>query len=179
MDDLECPDTRPIPDEVREELLDPFIVAACTTLAEMALTAAEVRETYATVTSRSVGDITVVLDLTPARGAMLVLGFPEPTAAALAGRVLAETGGGADDALVRDCMGEITNVIAGQAKAMLHGTSRRFAFSTPRIMSGRNLVPEHSTGCEFLVAHFDSDAGDFILQVCSAQGEAGDGVAHG
>jgi chemotaxis protein CheX len=172
LDDLENSDTQFTPDEARKEVLDAFIVATCSTIAEMAQSLVEVRETYATVTPRFVGDITVVLDLTPGRGAMLVLCFPRPMAAALAERVLAGAGGATDGALVRDCMAEITNIIAGQAKAMLHGTPHRFAFSTPRIFSGQDVSLEQYTGREFLVAHFVSDAGDFTLQVCSADGEA-------
>jgi CheY-specific phosphatase CheX len=68
-------------------------------------------------------------------------------------------------------MGEITNVIAGQAKAMLHGTPHRFAFSTPRLLSGGDPVPGAVAGREFLVVVFASDAGDFTLQLCPTEGE--------
>ena len=172
MDDLERPDARPVPDEIRGEILDPFIAAACSTLAEMAQTTADARDLYATATPRPAGDVTVVLDLTPTPGAMLVLDFPGPTASALADRVLAEAGGVADDAMVRDCMGEITNVIAGQAKAMLHGTPHRFAFSTPRVLSGGELMLGTGSGREFLVVDFASDAGDFTLRLRPTEGEA-------
>ena len=172
MDDLERPDARPVPDEIRGEILDPFIAATCSTLAEMVQTTAEARAVYATATPHPSGDISVVLDLTPTPGAMLVLDFPGPTASALADRVLAEAGGAADDTLVRDCMGEITNVIAGQAKAMLHGTPYRFAFSTPKILPGRDPMRGPDRGREFLVVDFASDAGDFTLRLCPVKGEA-------
>jgi chemotaxis protein CheX len=166
---LKCPDARPISDKDREECLQSFIQATCTTLAEMAEVVANVREVYATSTPRCKGDVTVVLGLTPTPGAKLVLDFPGPTASALADRVLAEVGGTSDDALIRDCMGELTNVIAGQAKALLHGTSHAFAFSTPKIMSNRDLLPGTATGREFLIAVFASIAGDFTLQLCPVE----------
>jgi chemotaxis protein CheX len=169
---LDCPDARPISDKDREECLQAFIQATFTTLAEMAEVVADVREVYATSTPRSVGDITVVLGLTPTPGAMLVLDFPGPTASALANRVLAEAGGTSDDDLVRDCMAELTNVIAGQAKALLHGTSHAFAFSTPKIMSKRDLLPGTDPGREFLIVMFASDAGDFTLQLCPVESVA-------
>jgi chemotaxis protein CheX len=168
----ECPDAWPISDKDRGECLQSFIQATCTTLAEMAEVVAEVREVSTTLTPRSSGDITVVLGLTPTPGAMLVLDFPGPTASALADRVLAEVGGTSDYALVRDCMGELTNVIAGQAKALLHGTSHAFAFSTPEIMSNRNLLPGTDPGREFLIVVFTSIAGDFTLQLCPVEREA-------
>lgn len=172
MHDRGGPDARPIPDDIRRDILDAFIAATCATLAEMAETGADARDVYASATPRPSGDIIVVLGLTPTPGAMLVLDFPGPTASALASRVLAGADGASDDAIIRDCMGEITNVIAGQAKAMLHGTPYRFAFSTPRIVSGRGPVPATETGRDFLVVVFASDAGDFTLHLCPAGGDA-------
>ena len=78
------------------------------------------------------GDIAAVLTLTSAPGAM-VLGFPEQTASALAGRILSGVTAVIDGQLIRDCVGEIANVIVGQAKAMLAGTSYHFAFSVPNV----------------------------------------------
>jgi len=172
LDDSEGPDARPIPDRIRAEILDPFIAAVCSTLAEMAQTTADAGDLYATATPRPAGDVTVVLALTPAPGALLVLDFPGSTASVLADRVLAEAGGAADDATVRDCMGEITNVIAGQAKALLHGTPYRFGFSTPKIIPRGTAVPEMDARREFLIAAFASDAGDFTLALCPPGGEA-------
>ena len=174
LDDSEGPDARPIPDRIRAEILDPFIAAVCSTLAQMAQTAAEARAACATATSHSSGDVTVVLDLTPTPGAMLVLDFPGPTAQALADRVLTEAGGAADDALVRDFMGEIANVVAGQAKAMLHGTRHRFAFTYAEDHPARR-TPSCSGRArrrEFLIVDFASDVGDFTLRVRPAGGEA-------
>ena len=70
---------------------------------------------------------------------VLVLSFPAQTAAALAGRVLAEVAQAPDDDLVRDCMGELANVIAGQAKTLLAETPYQLLLATPSILSGAGL----------------------------------------
>src|SRR4051812_12669340 len=61
----------------------------------------------------------------------LVLSFPGRTAATLARRILAEAAVDADAMMVQDCMGEVANVVAGQAKALLVGSPSHFTLSTP------------------------------------------------
>jgi len=55
----------------------------------------------------------------------LVLIFPQRTAEALADRMLAGVSIDVGDQLIRDCAGEIGNVVAGQAKALLSGRAIR------------------------------------------------------
>jgi chemotaxis protein CheX len=159
-------DSFEIDPELREALLEPFIQATCLTLREMANVEAAPRASQRTSACRTCGDISAVLPLTSRAQSALVLSFPQQTAAHLAGRILAEVTPDVDAAMVRDCAGELANVIGGQAKALLHGTSYQFAFSTPTILTGseQDVCPGEDGGC--LVAMFDSEVGDFTLQVC-------------
>jgi chemotaxis protein CheX len=166
LETLESPDAQPVSPEVREQLLEPFISAACMTLAELAQTELAVRSVYRTATPRTFGDISAVLGLTAEAGEVLVLSFPAPTATALAGRILAEVTPAPDDDLVRDCMGEVANVIAGQAKTLLAETPYQLLLATPSILSGAGLEIGSRPGAEGLVVVFGSDAGEFALQVC-------------
>jgi len=166
LDILECPDAQPVPPEVREQLLEPFIAGANLTLTELAQIEPAVRSTYRTSHPRTLGDISAVLGLTAEGGEVLVLSFPTATAAALAGRVLAEATQAPDDDLVRDCMGELANVIAGQAKTLLAETPYQLLLGTPRILSGPGLEVGSRPDIEGLVLVFGSAVGDFALQVC-------------
>ena len=166
MDILELPEAQPVPPELREQLVEPFIAAASLTLTELAQTELAVRSTYRTALPRTLGDISAVIGVTAERGEVLVLSFPAPTAAALAGRVFAEVNHTPDDDLVRDCMGELANVIAGQAKTLLAETPYQLLLATPRVLSGPGLEVGSRPGIESLVVVFGSDAGDFALQVC-------------
>jgi chemotaxis protein CheX len=166
LDILEGDDARPVPDGVREQLLEPFIAAARLTLAEMAGTGAAVRAVYRTRQPRVDGDTTVMLGLTSGPVGALVLGFPGRTAAALAGRVLAGVVEGPDEGMVRDCMGEIANVLAGQAKALLLGTPYHFSLSTPTVLSRAEHEVRSHPEADCLVVAFASDVGDFALQLC-------------
>jgi chemotaxis protein CheX len=166
LDILECPDAQPVSPEVRDQLLEPFISAASLTLTELAQVEPVVRSVYRTALPRTLADISAVLGLTTDPGEVLVLSFPAPTAAALAGRVLAEVTTSPEDDLVRDCMGELANVIAGQAKTLLAETPYQLVLATPSIVSGAGLAVGSPLDIGSLVVVFGSDAGDFALQIC-------------
>src|SRR5262249_27710623 len=95
---------------------------------------------------------------------LLVLSFPDRTAAAIAERVLADLNQEINESLVRDCMGEIANVIAGQAKALLAGTTHQLTFSLPQIaVANPPSRLELDRGC--LVIAFRSDVGEFTMRL--------------
>jgi chemotaxis protein CheX len=157
-------DTRPIVGEIRDALLEPFIEATRTALGEMAGTEVVVQAVYQTSTPRAWGDLAAVVGLRSATDATLVLSFPTRTAAALAGRILAGVTQDVDENLIRDCLGEIANVVAGQAKTMLAGGPYRFAFALPRVIDDAQEWPPPQ-GLDCLVVAFQSDPGEFVLQL--------------
>jgi chemotaxis protein CheX len=166
LDIVDFPDAQPVSPEVREQLLEPFVSATNLTLTELAQIEPVVRSTYRMTPPRTLCDISAVLGLTAEGGELLVLSLPAATATALAGRVLAEVNPAPDDELVRDCMGELTNVIAGQAKTLLAETPYQLLLATPRIVSGAGVEVGARSDIEGLVVVFGSEAGDFVLQVC-------------
>jgi len=166
LDILECRDAQPVSPEIREQLLEPFIAAASLTLGELAQTELAVRSVYRTALPRTLGDVSAVLGLTAEGGEVLVLSFPAQTGAALAGRVLAEATQAPDDDLVRDCLGEVANVIAGQAKTLLAETPYQLILGTPRVLSGPGLEVGSRPDVQGLIVVFGSDAGEFALQIC-------------
>jgi chemotaxis protein CheX len=156
---------QPVTGEVRDKLVEPFVAAACTALGEMAGTEVVVQAVSRKEISHTLGDLAAVIELRSANEALLVLNFPVLTAAALAGRILAGVTQAPDEDLVRDCVGEIANVVAGQAKALLAGTAYQFTFSVPRVVAGagQELRTEVAVGC--LIVAFRSEVGDFAMQL--------------
>ena len=122
------------------------------------------RAVYRQTLDTALGDLSVVVGLASATMEFLVLSFPERTAAALAGRMLAGVTEKLDEGLIRDCVGEIANVVCGQAKAMLAGTLHQFVFSMPKVVAGANeSQPRQDLDC--LVVVFSSDRGEFTMRV--------------
>ena len=63
-------------------------------------------------------------------------------------------------------MGELANVIAGQAKTLLAETPYQLLLGTPTILSGQDLEVGSRPDAGGLVVVFGTDLGDFALQVC-------------
>lgn len=159
-------DARPVIAEVQQKLLQPFKAATMITLREMARTDASVRLEYQKTQYKMFGDISAVLGIMSVTEGSLVLSFPDQTARAVVKRVLEDVTDQIDEDMVRDCVGELANVIAGQAKGMLAGTRYQFTFSTPTIVAGVGHEIRHKPGMDCLVIAFTSDLGDFALQLC-------------
>jgi CheY-specific phosphatase CheX len=152
-------------EELRGQLFEPFITAACVALAEMAGTEAGVRNVEHTTHHHAGGDIAVIVGLLSPAAETLVLRFPQRTAATLADRLLAGTGQVISDDLIRDCMSEIANVIAGQAKALLAGTPHQFTFTLPKVVDGASPDAQPKQGLDCWFVGFSCELGEFSLQL--------------
>lgn len=149
-------------DEVAEPLQS-YIAAATLTLAEMANTLVVVRQISRAQLNQMGGDVSAVVELASAHEKMLVLSFPEQTATTLAQRILSEAKVEVNESLIRDCVGEIANVIAGQAKTLLAGTAHQMTFSLPRVAASALPEVEIEQARPGWVVAFDGDAGEFFL----------------
>jgi chemotaxis protein CheX len=146
--------------EVPRELVEAFTEAVPFALREMAGVEAIVRDSGPATGAES-ADVSAVVRLTATSGeSRLVLCFPERTAEALARRVFAGTVTEVSADLIRDCMGEVANVVAGQAKVLLVGTPAHFTLSTPTVQVG----PVDVVGGWMI--RFESEAGEFGVRLC-------------
>ncbi len=152
------------PERSRRHFWNPFITATSAALGEMASTELDCpgRVAGTLVVAQSEG-ICAELRFTSGIEGSLVLIFREHTAETLAKRMLAGVSIEVSDQLIRDCAGEIGNVVAGQAKALLSATPYRFAFSLPRVVDVNDYQPPPGLDC--LVVAFNSDVGQFALQL--------------
>lgn len=144
------------------ELVEAFASAVPFALREMANVEAVVRDGFQNATDDPSADLFAGVGLITSGGAgRLVLCFSVATATALARRVLADVADEPADDMVRDCLGEIANVVAGQAKALLVGSPAHFTLSTPTVWE-RGAVKLAGACAEIL---FASDAGAFAVRL--------------
>ena len=159
-------DVEPVLQEISGKLLGPFTSATTMTLFEMAQLEVTVRGVYRKTNYKMFGDISAVIGLIAVTEGAMVLSFPDPTAVALVKRVLGGIEDQPDIDIIRDCIGELANVIAGQAKGILSNTSYEFAMSTPTVIAGAGHEIRHKPGMPCLVIAFGCELGDFALQIC-------------
>jgi chemotaxis protein CheX len=144
-----------------DELVEAFSAAVPFALRELAGVEAVIREVGPATAAGTTAELAAVVRLASAGGEVhLILGFPQRTAEELARRILTGTAVSPAADLVRDCMGEVANVIAGQAKTLLVGRPAHFTLSAPTVLAGRaaNVVDGRAIW-------FDSDAGAFTVRL--------------
>ena len=156
----------PVLDEIRKRLLGPFTSATTITMREMAGLEVGVRSVYQKTRYKMFGDISAVIGLMARTEGVMVISFPDHTALAITARILAGVTDDLSSDVVRDCIGEIANVIAGQARGILSNTPYQFAMSTPTIVSGAGHEIRHKPGMPCLVTAYTTELGDFALQLC-------------
>jgi chemotaxis protein CheX len=159
-------DVQPVYAEIRKNLLEPFIEGTTITMQEMAGIKVSVNSVYQKSNYKLFGDISAIIGLVAPGEGSLVLSFPEATANAVVRRVLAGIADHPDSDMIRDCVGEIINVVAGQAKGILASTKYHFSFSTPTVISGANHEIRHKPNMACMVIAFGSEVGVFALQLC-------------
>ncbi len=152
---------------LQKDLGDPLVTAVAQTLSQMAGVEVMVHSLYQRNQPTSLGDLSVTLTLSGSLEGLLILSFSMSTAEALARRILADAAAELDPVMVKDCIGEIANIIAGQAKALFHGTANHFVFSTPSVTIGAQGAL-FKNGMTSVVIAFGTEHGGFALQLCRA-----------
>jgi CheY-specific phosphatase CheX len=157
--------SQPVSPEVREQFLEPFISATTLAMSEWARTDVAVLDVFQQTFTQSFGDLAALLRFKSENEEFIILGVTYPTASGLAKRVFDGVLDVVDPAMIDDCIGEMGNVISGQAKALLAGTPYQFSFSTPLV--ARSDGPELSgmKGRDCLVIMFACDLGEFAVQL--------------
>jgi len=154
------PASGPISPEVFQQVVDAFVTATTTAVGEWIGADIAVRSATLSSPEQPPGTILARIDLDGERLCRLTMSFPPSTAVALAQRALRDAAIDPDLDLVRDCIGEIANIVAGQAKALLAGTPLHFSFSPPKFDPGPN------TGAFQRVAiGFVCELGEFAAEI--------------
>lgn len=71
----------------------------------------------------------------------LALSFPRSTAQRVVAEMLGTTPVEVSEQLLQDGVAEVTNIVAGNAKALLADTRHAFQISLPRVMLGDSVLP--------------------------------------
>lgn len=116
------------------------------------------------------GDLSSVMGLSGTATGSLVLSMPEDLAVRLAGRMIRSELTEIDD-VVLDAVGELINVISGNAKAAFTDTEYHFQFSLPSVVTGAGHRISHQSGTPCVVVVFAVGDSEMALQICLAPGD--------
>lgn len=159
---------------VNVEFINPFIEATKNVFTTMCQMSVERKRLFLKDDHKMLGDISGVMGLTGAATGSVVISLPGKLACFVVGKMLGEAPKPTLDPDVCDAVGELINMIAGQAKAMLVKTKYHFTISLPSVVSGTGHEITHRKGTPNIVVLFEVDQQEFAIQVCLAPTEGAD-----
>lgn len=151
---------------VNVEFINPFIDATINTFKTMCGIDAARKKLFLKDDYAMLGDVSGVMGMAGAATGSVVISLPARLACIVVGRMLGEEPQEELNADVCDGVGEVINMISGQAKAALVKTKYHFTISLPSVVSGAGHEISHKKGTPNIVVLFEADGMDFALQVC-------------
>jgi chemotaxis protein CheX len=152
---------------VRGEILRPFLESTMNVLKTMAFLDPKPGKPFVKSGPEPKGDVTGVIGLASEshQGSMAIV-FPRATILQIVSSMLGEnyTEVTSD---VLDCVGELTNMISGGARASLAKMGLKFEMAIPTMIQGEHHIVEHKTsGGGVICIPFNIESGTFYVEAC-------------
>jgi len=143
----------------------PFVQATKHVLSTMAMIDPTPGMPYVKKNNAAPGDVSAVVGLTGDKHGSISISFSKKCAVAIVKNML---GDDIQDIMqdAKDAVGEITNMISGQARAGLAQMGLTMQASTPTIIFGDNHTISHVSSGPVVAIPFTSEHGDFTVEFC-------------
>lgn len=151
---------------VNVEFINPFIDATRNVFSSMCQVEIVRKKIFLKDDYKMLGDISGVMQLTGTATGSVVISMSAQLACLVVGNMLGEAPAAELTQDVADAIGEIINMISGQAKASLVKTKYHFNVSIPKVVTGPGHEIVHRPGTANIVVVFEGAGHDFSLQVC-------------
>ncbi len=146
-------------------LVNPFINATINVLETMAFITVEPGKPYLKKESVAVGDVTGVMGLTGIANGTIAVTFEEECILTVVSNMFGATMKELNSEIA-DAVGELTNMISGQARKELGEMGKVFKAAIPSVITGRNHSVIHYTEGPKIAIPFDTENGAFTIEVC-------------
>ncbi len=145
-------------------IINPFLAAAMHVLKTMAEVDATPGKPFLKRDDVAVGDVSAIIGITGAAKGSMALIFTEPCIMGIASNLLGEefTTMSHD---VRDAVGELTNMICGDARRRLAEDGFVLQAGIPTIVAGKSHTITHIADGPRLAVPFETATGSFMVEV--------------
>ncbi len=150
------------------EIARPFVKATLEILSTMAGITATAEAPYVKKGETATGDVSAIIGVTGDRTGSIAVSFTRPCAIALVKGML---GDDIEDILkdTQDAVGEVTNMVSGQARAGLATMGITLNGSTPTVIMGDNHLIRHISASPVIAIPFDTPHGKFTVEFCFSE----------
>jgi len=146
-------------------LINPFINATINVLETMAFMKVSAGKPYVKQDNTAVGDVTGILGLTGVAHGTIAVTFEEKCILTVVSNMLGETMDQLNEDIA-DAVGELTNMISGQARKELDELGKVFKAAIPSVITGRNHTIRHYVDGPKIAIPFETNGGEFTIEVC-------------
>ncbi len=120
---------------------------------------------YVKKDNTAVGDVTGILGLTGVAHGTIAVTFEEKCILTVVSNMLGETMDQLNEDIA-DAVGELTNMISGQARKELDEIGKVFKAAIPSVITGRNHTIRHYVDGAKIAIPFKTNGGEFTIEVC-------------
>ena len=145
--------------------INPFINATLNVLETMAYTKAVAGRPYLKKNRVAPGDVSGVIGLTGDVSGSISVSFTEKSILAIVSSMFGEEMKILNEE-IEDAVGEITNMISGQARQELEGLGMSLRAAIPTVIMGKNHTITHVTTHPIIAIPFTTANGGFAIEVC-------------
>jgi len=150
------------------KFINPFINATLNVLGTMASTKAEAGKPYLKKDHVASGDVSRVIGLIGKVKGTVSVSFTEKSILAIVSNMLGEEMKELNEE-IKDAVGEITNMISGQARQELEDLGRSLQAAIPSVIMGKDHTITHVTSYPVMAVPFSTSNGQFTIEVCFEQ----------
>lgn len=155
---------KPKPIRYDVSFINPFLEAVISVLGTMAGVAATPGKPFINTTRTATGDVTGLIGITGHSAGAMSLTLSKGAILLIVNNMLQESYAELNDDIA-DAVGELTNMIAGQARMHLSQQGLNFSASTPSVIMGKGHRLSHMSGSPILSIPFATEGGDLVVEV--------------
>jgi len=147
------------------KLINPFIDATLNVLSSLAFTDAHVGKPYLKKDTVAKGDVSGIVGLTGETSGTISVSFSKMCITSIVSKMFGEEITEINDE-VKDAVGEILNIVSGQARQRLETMGRILKGAIPTVITGKDHSITHITRRPIVAIPFSTNNGDFTIEVC-------------
>jgi chemotaxis protein CheX len=144
--------------------INPFLEAVINVLETMANVKVKPGKPYINKHRTAVGDVTGIINISGHTNGVISLTLSKDAVLTIVNNMLFESYTEINDEIA-DAVGELTNMISGQARIKLSEQGQKFQAGTPKIIVGKGKKLEHIPNAPILAIPFTlSSGGDLVVE---------------
>jgi len=147
------------------KLINPFISATLDLMGTMAGLAASKKEVFLKRNYRLFGDVSGIMTFSGNIEGAVVVSFDEDLARKIIGKILGAQPKSLSQSDIKEGVGEIVNIISGNAKAALANTEYQHQITLPTVVTGCGHEINHPQNAPCIVVIFEASQKLFAVQV--------------